>query len=93
MTTTRVIADDDVDEKSFTIGMLVGVFAGLLLGVLFGVLRWRTQAVQVEECKRALHEVARFHESCALELGYEREHPVCPAPVPRQLVGLNGGRQ
>jgi len=77
---TRVIADDDVDEKSFIIGIVLGTIAGLLFGLLFGVLRWRTEAVQVEECKVALREVARFHESCALNLKYERENPVCPGP-------------
>ena len=70
---------DDVDEPSFILGMVLGTIAGLLFGVLFGVLRWRTEAVQVEECKVALTEVARFHESCALNLAYERKYPVCPA--------------
>lgn len=73
------VDDGDLHEPSFILGMVIGTFAGLLFGVLFGVLRWRTEAVQVEECKVALTEVARFHESCALNLKYEREHPVCPA--------------
>lgn len=86
----RTIADNDVDEVSFQWGFAVGVFAGLLFGILFGVLRWRTEAVQAEEAKVALVEVTRFHQSCAMNLAYEREHPMCPAPKP---LALNGGKQ
>jgi hypothetical protein len=87
----RTIADNDVDEVSFQWGFAVGVFAGLLFGILFGVLRWRTEAVQAEEAKQALGEVTRYHETCALNLKYERENPLCPTP-PKPSV-LNGGRQ
>ena len=83
-----MIADNDVDERSFQLGVGLGVIVGLLFGVLFGVLRWRTEAVQVEECKVALGEVARFHESCALNLSYERANPVCPAPNPMKTVAV-----
>lgn len=87
-----MIADNDVDERSFQLGVGLGVIVGLLFGVLFGVLRWRTEAVQVEECKVTLTQVARFHESCNLNLSYERANPVCPAASALKTTAVIGGR-
>lgn len=94
----KTAADNNVDEWSFQLGLAIGVFAGLLFGTMFGVLRWRTQAVQAEECKVAVVEIARYHEACAIELKYERENPVCPTAAPAKTcltlgVRSNGDKQ